>query len=152
MSSVKTEEDQEITAVESVKDEVLDLEDEPLKKEDEGKTKEEDDVKAKEEDDVKAKEEDDVKAKKEDAIVEKEEIDSLTTRESDKLSGGVKVFREALNSFAGNQDEDITVYHVMDKSKEVTCYLGVDEAGRGPVLGNFSMPFSFSKVILLSKF
>ncbi|CAL8089164.1 unnamed protein product [Orchesella dallaii] len=53
----------------------------------------------------------------------------------DEFTGGLGVFKEALKQFAANPDEDVTVYHLTEKCKKVSCYVGIDEAGRGPVLG-----------------
>lgn len=116
----KSEKTDSVTVVENVKSEELDL-DESVKE-------------VKETDEIEEKTE----VKTETVVIKEEETD-LTSTDSDKLSGGVKVFREALNTFASNPDEDVTVFHVMDKCKTVTCYVGIDEAGRGPVLGRYCL-------------
>ncbi|ODN00494.1 39S ribosomal protein L39, mitochondrial, partial [Orchesella cincta] len=81
----------------------------------------------------------------EDSIIKKEtkvetskgsgEIDLTGNDDVDDLTCGVGVYKDALKKFAANPDDDVTVYHVTEKCKKVSCYVGIDEAGRGPVLG-----------------
>lgn len=49
---------------------------------------------------------------------------------------GLDVLRETLATFGENRDQDLTIWsEVPDNCKHRVCYVGIDEAGRGPVLG-----------------
>jgi len=48
----------------------------------------------------------------------------------------MELYKEALKEFRLNNSEDLTIYSTIpDKCKVQACYVGIDEAGRGPVLG-----------------
>jgi len=48
----------------------------------------------------------------------------------------MEIFESALKEFTANNSEDLTVFSpIPDKCKVGFCYVGIDEAGRGPVLG-----------------
>jgi len=62
---------------------------------------------------------------------------------SDIKRTGLQVLKEALEQFDKNHDEDVTIYsEIPERCKISLCYAGIDEAGRGPVLGNHKSYFS----------
>jgi hypothetical protein len=70
-----------------------------------------------------------------------EEVVDITQEEEEKKEKKKAVVRlealqKTLEIYSKNRGEDLTVYSdVPHLCKTSVCYVGIDEAGRGPVLG-----------------